>query len=1027
MNVSDSHSGDPLFAPRPQPIPFKIEENAGLIIWGLINATLGIYTSFTLLDCFSRHRVFILRRCTVLAAAALSLTLGCWACQLSCSRVHLVSLGDQQAVIRFEPGFIALSFFVPIVLIFGAITILDAQLPRNQTHKAFIWSYSVCGLLVGLSVGFMHYAPFFLLPSLTARVAPGQALLVIFINMSCSLFSFLAFKFFTDKHLQSKKYRVIARAVIPIVFGSSVIGAGVLALSGMKFELKNSHAIDLNNSGGKIHRDVLTLVIPAVISAGLICVTTLLIFSNSPENGSTRFSAPQLSIASIAIASDGRVLVNENGVLPTQRVNLQGLPEGILDELDIRSPTFHWLLAISLDWSITSPFLQRITAISTSFDKRPCIWDALFRCFPLTTLLSFFNANANRQPGDAVSAVAQFKMRLLEAAAQLATQLDLPLEKLGTLHYQALETGTHIDIREFLMLAEDADSRARDAERVLNTSTSDDRGLMLFLVRTLAQAPQGTAIPSAHYNEGAHEQDTAEVLGTEHDWRRRYGSRGFKMRFMGRFRDVLAETAGASPADVDRVLYGCKDTASRGTRSVLEAGCTYVSLFAERVSCDGSSEVLVYEFAKHQLPSYKLCLPAFTTEMRNWIYSMSGFTVEDIIQICDDDVRQGRLHFPYSSRHSKGYTTEQEEEIRQTALLHFKKALSNALVQFMRNMSFVCESLETTTYLTSKILDVPSVASTPDGPPAPAHMIVFHAQHPDPSDIELFEDDSDFTHVSLSSAAHNSHTPMPSAFEYTPRALFDVAHALAISPSSRAAFREEATQELERLFDAGATARAQRIDIQMNTRKAVPGRLSRALVSSFSIDTVSDEGRGRQSRAAQRVRKGWAAVKTRARSLRLPSRSRSRKHSQAQSSPQSNSIPLEHNHSASRTRLISRSHSASVSTVTTSTGKSSASFTRPVEPVEPVPTMHSHARSTVDVNNSLYLNRCSALAGGYPDAANSIGRSWGRSAGRMTGSGRDTSLLPPPPSFRPPGRHTSARVASKSVPDFATTNDSGFF
>ena len=81
----------------------------------------------------------------------------------------------------------------------------------------------------------------------------------MFINISCSLLSFLAFKFITDGHLQSKKCKIIARTVIPILFGSSVIGAGVLALSGIKFELKNSHAIDLDNSSGKIHRDVLTI------------------------------------------------------------------------------------------------------------------------------------------------------------------------------------------------------------------------------------------------------------------------------------------------------------------------------------------------------------------------------------------------------------------------------------------------------------------------------------------------------------------------------------------------------------------------------------------------------------------------------------------------------------------------------------------------------------------------------------------------------------------------------------------------
>lgn len=235
----------------------------------------------------------------------------------------------------------------------------------------------------------------------------------------------------------------------------------------------------------------------------------------------------------------------------------------------------------------------------------------------------------------------KLRLRLLEASTQLAAQLGVPLEKLGTLHDQALETGTRIGISEFLSLSERMSSFVRDANLDAEEgpgfkASVGGRGLMLFFVRFLPQhhqqeqqrhqsAGQSLSVVASCSDSQRRESFIKGMLqgkgGGKHlgptarrsSHRQDQGQsehrlpplvthpKGFKMRFMGRFRDVLAETTGAKPEDVDKVLNGCKNTATRKSTSVLEAGCTYVSLFVERVSCDGSSEVLVYDFARHQV------------------------------------------------------------------------------------------------------------------------------------------------------------------------------------------------------------------------------------------------------------------------------------------------------------------------------------------------------------------------------------------------------------------------------------------
>ncbi|KAL5527680.1 hypothetical protein ACEPAG_6481 [Sanghuangporus baumii] len=815
----------------------------------------------------------------------------------------------------------------------------------------------------------------------------------------------------------------------------------MLVLSGMKFEPKGDTVhVDEPSDEDRKQRDVLTLAVPAIISVILACSAVLLIFVRSRTKHSPRGSnaytdscpsriTPRLTLASIAFSVDGRILVNQKGMLPEQSVNLDGLPEDILDELDSSrsSSTFHWLLAISFDWSIISPFLRRITSSRVRIDdslsslssgKEPrSLWHSIFSTTAYLTrrLLQPFLQNGGKSrslsSSDAVppsasrttteeaeaeavvmqaQAQGKLRLRLLEASTQLAAQLDLPLEKLGTLHDVALETGSRIGIEEFLRLSEQ-DSRVRDgrdAEEVLKARVKSGRSLMLLFVRVLPQHQQqqqcsSEAVPHSDSQgrvgfKGALQENGGckDNVATDprNFYRQEQTSRttlanGFKMRFMGRFRDVFAETTGAKPDAVDKVLNGCKNNATGKYGSVLEPGCTYVSLFVEQVSCDGSSEVLVYDFAKHQLPSYRLHLPVLTKEMRDWLYNMSGFTASDIIQICKDEVEQGRL---LSARFSRNHTFAcdwgeeeqaqqgQEQQQVEAELIDFKEALAKALSQLMCDMCFVGESLETWTYLTRHILDVPSVHvgngssnSSSDGelipsPPSRAHMIVFHAEIPDPLDTDLLEGESDFTHLSTSSASASRDThsqQMPSVFEFIPRTLFDVVHALAVSQPAREAFRVEATKELDWLTSGdrsyttphsrarGRLAAVAASSNDLRTGGRAPGRLSRALVSSFSIDSLSDEESGTHRDAGAgaitvRVKKSWAAVKTRARALSLSRRKAGHYDRRHQNIETGSQIPLSSfSKGTSRAHLISHSHTSSSSTTRTTATATTATNT----------------------------------------------------------------------------------------------------
>ncbi|KAH8118570.1 hypothetical protein DFH11DRAFT_1503199 [Phellopilus nigrolimitatus] len=811
----------------PLAIPFKT--NAGIVLWSVTNATLGAYAAFSLLTRLKPQGVHSLHRALVLILAALSLSFGSWACQLVSSRLRLVRASDSGAslFISFEPGFVALSICVPVLLIIGAFVVLDLRC--SQAH----WNCGICGLAAGLSVGFMHYALYISLPSFDAVFSTTQILLSFFLCCSASIFSFLFMKICRRKWTQ----HVWIRILIPLLYGCAVSGADYLSLNGTSFIPSDPTVVE-QTVGNRRIRDILTLVVPAIISLALgLLIVTLLTVEYALKSGCGRAFPPRLTIASIAFTSDGRVLVNEKGMLPTRIVNLEGLPKDSLDELCISRNTFAWLLSLSYDWTILSPYLARIMQNLSTPDKRlACIWRSLFSylCPPFPPRSGL-------------------KVRLIEAITQLAGDLDVPLAMLGVLYDRTLETGTHIDIAEFLLLSENASLELHGVEEALKADSAN-AGRMLFLVRALPHCP---------------------VYAHDY-WPQKYAARGYKLKLMRRFRDTLSEATGAAQADVDQILLGCRDYIVTGTKSILESRGIYISLFSERWVDDDNKEVLVYDFARHQIPSYRLDLPELSPEMRFWLRDMAGISVADLIQVCKDDVKIGYRQGFRSSETSR--FKSDIESCGQSSLLGFKDALARALEQLMRNLSFVGRDLPLWTRLTSIVNDVPSVST--DGPPA--HMIVFHAQMPDD------ESDSELTHVSHS-ASFSSETsqsassappeamPMPSVFTYTPRRLFDAAQALACS--SMADFQRETKLELDRLFVTAASARAEcgggglgsRHSDRQRERHTHTNR--NALVSSFSLDTLSDAGSEHTSRtrdAVERVRAGWASLKTRARALPMP-------------------------------------------------------------------------------------------------------------------------------------------------------------
>lgn len=236
--------------------------------------------------------------------------------------------------------------------------------------------------------------------------------------------------------------------------------------------------------------------------------------------------------------------------------------------------------------------------------------------------------------------------------------------------------------------------------------------------------------------------------------------------------------------------------------------------------------------------------------MQAWLENAAGITASELIRMCKKDVDRVREEARYS-----GVVQHHADYIQEKELVGFKEALAFALEQLLQEMSFLGPELAHSTRLTNEICTVPSVGGEP------AVSIVLDIDLP-----EILEGRGrDRRHASISSSSSASCEPvMPSVFTYSPKRLYDVSQSL--FRTSMEDFREQTAIELDQLL----ASRSKRNAFYPNPRSRLPHANSVALVSSFSLDTISlapSTKSSRSRRIASKVASCWTAVREGTRGL----------------------------------------------------------------------------------------------------------------------------------------------------------------
>ncbi|OCF39031.1 hypothetical protein I317_07168 [Kwoniella heveanensis CBS 569] len=757
---------------RPQP---------GVLVASIIVSILGSYATLLVLGRRTssrgwRNHGLLFIAAIVFAACAI------WGMHfVSMISVRLRASPSVTWYIQFNKGMTALSLFVPILATFISFWLIGAEVEFQ------IWRVIFAGAFLGLTVGLMHYSASFKLPTLAVSYTAVTVVFSLIIAVVAAIVALFLFFRLRAQWEESWWKRVLCA----LVLATAVCGMHYLGLGGTSYRYKEGvDPMILANAGTQATR--LTIAI-SVMCGVIVLLCFALAFYDAMTRRQIRNKARNIVIASAAFDKTGKLLVKNDGTIPMQVIQTDADLQRVLGELDPRQPTFQWLYQLSFNWSLVTPFVPRI--LKSVIDRQK---GKSHQPNPMERGL----------PTSAVETLL-FRSRFVEASVLLAQQLDLSVESLGAMFDRVLTTGTRLPEERSEKSAEEgkAGGMKGDDESSIHGITlrmHASEGVMLFLVREI-----GDGQPAAWDNPNA---DKGQLRSS--DTVDSYTARGYRMAETRFFSKAMADHFGVSKPEMDVFLSACKTYAKRGTRPVVQSGGAYLGLFGVRPTGTsmGGLDVLVYNFARHQIPAYRLPDVGFplNATMKAWVRELANASMGEVLRKCNEAVARAEQ----SDDGSASIHSQVDE-----SLYEFQAAISVA-IEALTTALRCWPTLLDIARLSPEILEIP--ASDHDDK-APAQMVVLEVILPAP-DARLTPVQSRASGVqapTLASGRHETDKP-PAPFVYTPFSLFTKSQAMLLRAKAFQEYSRNTALDLNKVYPLMPTDVAAELDAYETGEKGVP-------------------------------------------------------------------------------------------------------------------------------------------------------------------------------------------------------------
>ncbi|UZJ54629.1 hypothetical protein CBS101457_003949 [Exobasidium rhododendri] len=765
--------------------------NAGVIVASVAVAILGSYVTLFVLGKRTGNsgarNVFLL----LLGATTMSFV-GIWGMHFIGMYMRLQATPSLNWYINFNPGFTVFSFVVPCISLVFSFLFVD-----QDSVNFRLWRVVVAGSLTGGTVALMHYSASFYC-NFNVSFGAGQVVGSILLACICCTVGLTAFFRFRSQW-QDSWWK---RGLCAIILGAGVSSMHYIGTSGTSYRLKNNSInYEMALANGKRRNDILVIII-GVTCIVVVVVSSFIAFSDFFVTRESRKKARKLVVASATFDMSGRLMVQSDGTLPLITIEERTLRNAeVLEALNQRSSIFQWLYTVSWDWEIVVPFLDAIAEKVFETEKSE---QRAFQRHALTTvqkarrLLSGRHKKENEDvlKKHSSAPLLDFRDKVVDAARRLASELDTPLPSIGIFYDQVLPTGTKRAVE--LAAARDAYRRRLDPSYTAPSPQYDDEQSI------------GSRAATSVFGEGSDEEQGAtifvvrEVLQEERIQLAKQGYRFTETRFLT---SVLADRHNVAKSEMESTLEALRIYARRGAKPVVQPGGVYAGLFGVRPNSmyrAGGLDVLVYSFARHQIPAYRLPeVTILTEEMLGFLKTIDQMPMEGVMTAC----RVATMHLTERCKTLSNYLKLQvnsqeelermklrEEEVSIQSLIHFQQALFTSLEALHRSVSFFPQVL-TLARVSSEVLTVPS-SLVEDSPPA--QIILIQAVLPA---------EKVYTRSSTQVMPFPTEKPSPdSPFVLTPYIMFAKAQMMMFRGQLAEDFEEEVAKGLTKRYRARKSA-----------------------------------------------------------------------------------------------------------------------------------------------------------------------------------------------------------------------------
>ncbi|KIM93801.1 hypothetical protein OIDMADRAFT_45950 [Oidiodendron maius Zn] len=435
-----------------------------------------------------------------------------WCTHYIGNRAIVLARGQEELQIAYGSGFTVLSFFIPIIVLLAAFTAVGSG------DRVSFFRVSVGGTLAGSAICGMHY----LGQAGIWNYAPVVVALLVFFVLRAT---------WTNSWWK--------RALCAIILAGAVSGMHWLASVGTEYRLKR--ALSSAPSSNISRNATVIVVIVLTIGACLVLLVFTMLAQRRKFLSANR--GQHVVLASAVFDKNGRIMVTPEGLLPNRKVT---------------SAYVARVFRATRNWSSVSSL---IPAMRTHLGQKSIMqWSRLEILSDIHTKVAGGNSE------DIYSLV--FRELFCVAAADISEALGKPLEKVGILFDQILNTGQPTSAHKRPMHLEGGTGVVRADGRAIRW------GYRFTETQNVAQTIAG---------------------------RMQINSKHFKARLNNMYEYT--------------------------TESKLPSPGIHLACFAIRATVGGGFDVLVSKEARSQLPTVKLPFDSLNKRKIDYLSKMDGLTV----------------------------------------------------------------------------------------------------------------------------------------------------------------------------------------------------------------------------------------------------------------------------------------------------------------------------------------------------------------------------------------------------------------